>query len=730
MKALDLPLTDPVLIFTILLFIILLTPILLNRLKIPHLIGMIIAGAVVGPNGLGLLHRDSAIVLFGTVGLLYIMFLAGLEIEIADFKKNSRRSLIFGFYTFSIPMILGTTIGHYWLNMPVVSAVLLASMFASHTLIAYPIISGFGITRNQAAVVAIGGTMITDTLALLVLAAIVGIKTGTIAEGFWLKMGFSLFAIGAAIIMLFPVIGRWFFKRFDHNISQFNFVLAMVFLASFMVELAGVEPIIGAFLAGLALNRLIPRVSALMNRIEFVGNALFIPFFLIGVGMLIDYRAFFRDFRTLNVALTMTITATTAKYLAAWLTQKTFRYSADERRLIFGLSNAQAAATLAAVLVGYNVILGKTPEGAVIRLLDDSILNGTILMILATCTIASFSAQKGAENIALSGQLDSHHPGNTNDERILIPIGNRENAAELINLSVTVRSKHSHSGLYALTVINQSSSDELHEKEAQELLDLAQKAAAATDTSLKRLLRYDLSVINAINGIARQHRITDIILGLHRQKSITDSFLGHLTEGILNSCNLTTMIYRPRQPLSTIKRDVIIVPAMAEREIGFPFWVSKIWNIGRNTGSKLVFHANERTCEYLHEIHRKFPIEAEFYTFDDWEDFLILSRDIRADDNLIIVLSRRNGLSYDHGMEKIPHYLNKYFVNNNFMLVYPMQIGFAHSNEFDMTSPTFLEPLMDNFSRLDELGRTVVKLFRKIDRKSSQNNPHKRGPKE
>ncbi|MDD3147507.1 MAG: cation:proton antiporter, partial [Candidatus Riflebacteria bacterium] len=526
--------------------------------------------------------------------------------------------------------------------------------------------------------------------------------------------------IGAAIIFLFPVIGRWFFKRFDNHISHFNFVLAMIFLASYLVELAGVEPIIGAFLAGLALNRLIPRVSALMNRIEFVGNALFIPFFLIGVGMLIDYQAFFRDFKTLNVALTMTLVATLAKYIAAWLTQKTFSFSDDERRLIFGLSNAQAAATLAAVLVGYNVILGKSPDGELIRLLDESILNGTILMILATCTIASFSAQKGAESIALSGQLESQPPEGGPEERILIPLGNAENTVELVNLSVTIKSKHSHSGLFALTVINQTSSDELHEKDAQEILDLAKKAAAATDTSLKRLLRYDLSVINAIHGITRQHRITDIILGLHHQKNLTDTFLGHLTEGVLSSCNVTTMIYRPKQPLSTIKRDVIIVPAFAEREIGFPFWVSKIWNIGRNTGSKLVFHANARTCEYLGEIHRKFPIEAEFHEFDDWSDFLILARDIRADDNLIIVLSRHNALSYDPGMEKIPHYLNKYFVHNNFILIYPMQIGTAAGNsDFDMSSPSFLEPLMDNFTRLDELGKTVVKLFRKFDRTSA-----------
>lgn len=717
MSELALPLQNPVLIFSLLLFIILGTPILLNRLKIPHLIGMIIAGAVIGPYGLNLMLRDSSIVLFGTVGLLYIMFLAGLEIDLADFRKNSGRSLIFGLYTFSIPMLLGSLAGIYYLGFSLPTAVLLASMFASHTLIAYPLISSIGVAKNRAVTITIGGTMITDTLALMVLAAVVGVKTGHISEGFWLKMGLSFFLISLAIVLIFPVIGRWFFKRYSNHISQYNFVLAMVFLASFLVELAGVEPIIGAFLAGLALNRLIPRMSALMNRIEFVGNALFIPFFLIGVGMLIDYRAFFQDTATIKVAITMCVIATVSKYLAAWLTQKTFGFSGDERRLIFGLSNAQAAATLAAVLVGYNVILGQTPAGEPIRLLNESILNGTILMILVTCTIASFSAQKGAENIALNENLEEKSSRATTEERILIPIGYLETAEELVNLSVTVKSKVNTAGLFALTVIDHTSSDEIAERDANKILDLAKKAAAATDTKLKRLLRYDLNIVNAITGIVRQHRITDLILGLHHQKNISESFLGNVTEGILARCNATTMIYRPVQPLSTVKRDIIIVPENAEREIGFPFWMTKIWNIGRNTGSKLVFYAPPNTNEYLKEIHRRFPIEAEFIEFDEWDDFLILSRDFKPDDNLIIILSRKGHLSYNSNMDKIPQYLNKYFTRNNFILVYPMQLRVGFNSDFDFNNPTFLEPIMENFERLDELGRTVVKLFRKLDRR-------------
>jgi len=613
-------------------------------------------------------------------------------------------------------MFMGIIAGYYYLDLSLPTSVLLASMFASHTLIAYPIISGLGVSQNRAVTVAIGGTMITDTLALLVLAAVVGMKTGNITDGFWLRMAMSLISVSAVIVFLFPVISRWFFKNHDNHISQYNFVLAMVFLASFLVEIAGVEPIIGAFLAGLAFNRLIPRFSPLMNRIEFVGNALFIPFFLIGVGMLIDYRAFFKDLETINVAITMTVVATFSKYAAAFLTQKTFGYTDDERRLIFGLSNAQAAATLAAVLVGYNIVLGTGPDGQPIRLLSDSILNGTILMILVTCTIASFSAQKGAENIALNESLSTEPDRPAAEERILIPIGYLENAEELVNLAVTIKSKKNTSGLFALTVIDHSNSEEIEEKEARKILDAAKKAAAATDTYLKRLLRYDLNIVNAINGIARQHKITDLIMGLHHQTSLSDTFLGNLTEGVLSRCNNTTMIYRSHQPLSTIKRDVIIVPANAEKEIGFPFWLTKIWNIGRNTGSKLVFYANSKTSKYLKAIHKKFPIEAEFNLFGDWEDFLILSREIKKDDNIIIVLSRKNHLSHNRWMDKIPDYLNRYFQENNFILVYPMQLKHSPNGEYDMTNPSFLQPVMENFERLDELGRTVVKLFRKIEK--------------
>lgn len=704
-----LPLANPVLKFLVILVIILFAPILLNKIKIPHLLGLIIAGAVIGPNGINLMERDSSIILSGTAGLLYIMFLAGLEIDLADFKRNSNKSLVFGLYTFIIPMVLGTLTGLYVLDFTWPTSILLASMFASHTLIAYPLISKLGVVKNRAVNITVGGTLITDTLALLVLAVIVGMTTGVVNAQFWIRLSVSIVVFGAIVMFIFPIIGRWFLKRYDDNVSQYIFVLVMVYLGAVLAEMAGIEAIIGAFLSGLALNRLIPHTSPLMNRIDFVGNAIFIPFFLIGVGMLVDYRVFFKDLETIKVAAVMIFIATLAKFLAAWLTQKTYKFSADERRLIFGLSNAQAAATLAAVLVGYNIILGETEAGVPIRLLNESVLNGTILMILFTCTIASFVAQKGAKNIALLEATNASVEDDDNKEKILIPLSNLDTTDELINLGVTIKSKNKNDGLFALSIVDNNAMDGTSDKRAKKILSKASVSASATDNIVHELLRYDLNIVNGITSVAREHKITDLILGIHKNKGISDSFLGNLTEGILTKCNTTTLIYKPAQPLSTIKKHIIIVPENAEREIGFPFWLIKVWNIGRNSGAKLLFYATADTLKFIQEIQLKHPIECDFHEFNDWNDFLILARNLHQNDNLIVVLSRKDKISYHSNMTKIPAYLNNYFQNTSYVLIYPLQSGVSDSSKIDLKNPTFIEPL----EKLDEIGKTIAKIFKR-----------------
>lgn len=690
---LALPLSNPVLKFLVILIIILFAPIILNRFKIPHILGLIIAGAVIGPNGFNLLLRDSSIILSGTAGLLYIMFLAGLEIDLAEFKKNSGKSLLFGMLTFLIPMALGTIAGYWLLELSVMSSVLLASMFASHTLIAYPILSKLGVTKNRAVNISVGGTMITDTLALLVLAVIVGMNAGVVDTAFWTRLSVSMVLFGLTVVFVFPVIARWFLKRFDDSVSQYIFVLVMVFLGAVLAELSGIEAIVGAFLSGLALNRLIPSTSSLMNRIEFVGNAVFIPFFLIGVGMLVDYKAFFKDFETIKVAAVMTVVATVAKYAAAWLTQKSLGFSADERRIIFGLSNAQAAATLAAVLVGFNV-----------GLLDETILNGTIVMILITCTIASLEAQKGGKNISLKETAIPEEEDLEKRERILIPVSNPETIEELISMSSILKSKENKKGIYALNIVENDDTD--NSSHGKRLLEKAEVSAAAADISLNTLSRYDINTANGIVGVVKEHNITDLVLGLHQNKRITESYLGKITDSVLSRCNTTTFIYKPLQPVATIKRHIVVIPQNAEKEFGFPFWLSKVWNIPKNTGAKLVFYANEKTTEYIKKIQHKHPIEADFRIFDDWDDFLIISRDVKSDDNLLIILSKINQVSYHPNMINLPSYLNKYFQNNSFIIVYPVQ---HVADETDPNNPSLVEP----FERLDEIGKNIIRLFRR-----------------
>lgn len=707
--TLELPITNPVVKFLLILLIILLAPILLNRFKIPPLLGLIIAGAIVGPKGFVLMERDSGIILSGTAGLLYIMFLAGLEIDLQDFRKNRNKSLVFGMYTFLIPMILGIISGLFILKLTLISSVLLASMFASHTLIAYPLISKLGIGKNRAVNITVGGTLITDTLALLVLAVIIGSVHGQVNAAFWLKLFLSLMAFALIIIFGFPKLGRWFFKKYSDNSSQYIFVLVLVFLGASLAELAGIEAIIGSFLVGLAINSLIPRTSPLMNRIEFVGNSIFIPFFLISVGMLVDFKVFIESWETVWVAFVMTSVAILAKWLAAFATQKTYAFSINERRIIFGLSNAQAAATLAAVIIGYNTIIGNTESGEPIRLLSESILNGTIVMILITCTIASFEAQKGAKNLLLSEVQKDENSEKEIPERILIPMRNEETSVELIKLSVLFQSPKKKSSMYGLSILNPEDMDSAAEMKAQKVLNKASQIAASTDHALIELLRYDSNVEHGITGIIHENKITDLVLGLHEKQGVNDSFLGNLTERILSKSNTTTFIYKSHQPFETHKRHLILVPPNAEKELGFPFWVVKIWNIARNTGARIVFYVAAETQEYLEEILINHPIRVDFRKFPDWEEVFNLNIHLKPDDNLIMVLSRKGAVSYHPKLEEVPQLIHFWLKQNSFILIYPNQPKDNGRSITDIMHGSMIGPI----ERFDLIKKVLDNLLKK-----------------
>ena len=668
----NLPITDPTWIFLLVLLIILFAPMVLGRLRIPHIIGMILAGVVIGEHGFNILARDCSFELFGKVGLYYIMFLAGLEMNMGDFKKNRGKAVVLGLLAFVIPMALGFITNMTVLKYGFITSVLLASMYASHTLVAYPIVIRYGVSRHRSVSIAVGGTAVTDTLTLLVLAVIGGLFKGESSEMFWLWLVVKVIFLGFLIIFFFPRIGRWFFRKYDDNVMQFIFVLAMVFLGAGLMEFVGMEGILGAFLAGLVLNRLIPHVSPLMNHLEFVGNALFIPYFLIGVGMLIDIKILFGHGDALKVAVVMTTVALASKWIASWLTQKIYKMKAIERELMFGLSNAQAAATLAAVLVGYNIIL---PSGE--RLLNEDVLNGTIVLILFTCIISSFATERAARKLAMNeAQLDAEDKKNI-PEKILIPVANPETIEELINLSLVIRDSKQRNNLMALNVINDNSSSEQLESRGKRNLERAAMIAASADVSLTQISRYDLNIASGIIHTAKEYEVTDVIIGLHRKVNIVDSFFGNLADSLLKGLHREVMIAKFLMPVNTLRRIIIAVPPKAEYEAGFQKWVGHFCRMASILGCRAHFFANEQTLGYLQQlVKNKYGLTmTDFSHLDDWDDLLLLTGQVNYDHLLVIISARRGSISYDTAFEKLPAQLGKYFSNNSLIILYPDQLG-------------------------------------------------------
>ena len=693
-----LPIENPVLIFFIVLVIILFAPILLNRIRVPHIIGLIIAGVIIGPNGLNLLARDSSFEIFGNVGILYLMFLAGLEIDMHDFKKSKKDGIIFGLYTFLIPMILGTAISYYTLHLNLMTSILLASMYASHTLIAYPIISRYGISRSRAVPITIAGTIFTVLGALIILAVISGMVRGDLTEFFWLRLSVNITIYSIAILYIYPRLTRWFFKTYNDNVTQFIFILALVFLASYMAQVIGLEAILGAFFAGIVLNRFIPNVSPLMNRLEFVGNALFIPYFLIGVGMLIDLRVIFKSTETIIVAVNMSVVATICKWLAAWLTQKTCHMTKSDRQLIFGLSNAQAAATLAAVIIGHDI-----------GLFNEEILNGTIVMILVTCIISTLVTEKAARRIVI--EIQNNEPASykspIQNEQILIPVANPDTIENLINLALLLKSPQKKSALYALHVTDD---DKKSNFLSQAVLEYAGKVASSADTKLIPIARYDMNITSGIIHTMKEKNITEVVLGLHHKANIVDTFFGAKIESLLKSTNKMILISKCINPINTVTRIVIAVPRKAEYETGFARWIDRVANMAKQIGCRAIFYAYAETIPYLKARLRagRYNIRNEFEILESWDDILLLANVVLDDDLFIVVSARPTSVSFNSEADNIPSFLSKYFANNNLIVLYPEQFGTA-----EPTPVSFMEPLShDMLNHSEILG--LEKIFRQL----------------
>ncbi len=663
----ELPLSNPVLVFALILLIILVSPILLRRVNIPGIIVLIISGIIIGPYGAGLLEQNTAINLFSTIGLLYIMFIAGLELDMNQFKVNRNKSFLFGFFTFALPLAIGFPVCFYLLGYDFNASFLTASMFATHTLLTYPIVSKLGVSKNEAVAITVGGTILTDTAVLIILAVIMGnAQEGGLTADFWIRLIISLTIFCAIMFLVVPKIARWFFTRMEkEKHSHYIFVLTVVFLSAFLAELAGVEDIIGAFLAGLALNRLIPHSSALMNRIEFMGNSLFIPFFLISVGMLVDVSVIFSGYMAIVVALTLSIVAISGKWLASFFTQLAFKYTSSQRKVIFGLSSGHAAATLAVIIVGYNA-----------EIIDENILNGTIILILVTSVVATLATENAAKKMVAESKETNPEEikksENYKMETILLPLANITNLEKLLEFAILIKDKSSENPVSILSVVPNDEQAELNIAQAKTRLEDFVKQASATETNVNVTATIDHDIAS---GISRKSKelIADVIVMGWPTSSGKNEVIGEKMASIINKTSKTVFLCESEKPWATHEKIVLAAPPRSEEMEGFELWVKKLIKMAEELSVPIIVNCTSETQAAIETLIDTLNLRAPFtfYTFSHWEDFLIIAKDIEPEDLVMLITARKDSVAYQPILDDIPRKMEIYFKENTKILVFP-----------------------------------------------------------
>lgn len=695
------PITDPTLIFFVVMLIILFAPIIMGKLRIPHIIGMVLAGVLIGKYGLNILVRDDSFELFGKVGIYYIMFLAGLEMDMEGLKKNAKRVGIFGILSFVIPFALTYFTSISYLDYSPMSALLLACVMSSCTLIAYPIVGRYGLQRKKVVTISVGASMLSLLLALVMLAVLEGAFYGNAADPLFWTTFIVKFIIYCILVAAFiRRTTRWFLRRYSDAVMQFTFVMSLLFLSAALAGLVGLEGIFGAFYAGLILNRFIPTVSPLMNRIEFTGNALFIPYFLIGVGMLINIGVLFEGGNILLVIAIMVIFGTLGKAIAAYVSCLAFRMPWSSGHMMFGLTSAHAAGAIAMVMVGMNM---ESAAGSGVYLMDNTALNGVVMMILFTCIISTLVTEYASKRIVLHEKVNHIvDKKEGDDEKILIPVKYPETCDTLINLAILMRNRSLNRGLVALNVVYDDDNAEYNQKQGRELLSHITSTATAADVRIQTQVRLATNIANGIKHAFKEFDASEIIMGLHIHQEITTRFWGQFAQSLFNGLNRQIIIARCIQPLPTLRRLQVAVPSRAEFEPGFYRWLERLARLAGNLDCRIIFHGRDESLTAIHDylFAKHTSVRAEFTTMTHWNHLPTLATQISDEDMFVVVTARQGTISYKSAMERLPDELTSHFHGKNTMIIFPDQYGKADLMTFTTTQHTEQSSAYDMLRRL------------------------------
>ena len=678
------PITSPTLIFFVVLLIVLLAPIVMGKLRIPHIIGMVLAGIVIGKYGLNILERDSSFELFGKVGLLYIMFLAGLEMDLESVKKNSGKIIIFGLLTCVTPLLITYFMAIWLLNYSSTAAFLLGCIMASNTLIAYPIISRYGLARNSSVMISVGASMLSLFIALMMLAALAASYNEEAGLSFWMLFIVKFCVMCAGCVWLIPRLTRYFLRRYSDAIMQFIFVLAVMFLSASLAEAIGIEGIVGAFLSGLILNRYIPHVSPLMNRIEFIGNAVFIPYFLIGVGMLINVRTLFDGPHMLWIVFLIAFFGTFGKAVAAYLSSWLLRMPKTAGNMMFGLTCAHAAGAIAMVMVGMRLEIAPGQY-----LVTDEMLNGVVIMILITCIISTMMTDRASQQIILKEKVHlKMNEWRKDDEKILLCVKYPEIAPQQLELAIMMRNQKQNRELVALNVVYDDLQAATNREQGLRLLEQLQQRASASDVRMQTQVRLATNIANGIKHSFREFGCSEIIMGMHVHTDANPKFWGEFLQSLYNGLNRQIVLTRFVQPLNTLRRIQVAVPSRAEFEPGFRRWLERLARMAGNLDCRIQFHGRNESMELIREYinNHHASVRAEYTYMDHWNALPKLAENIREDHMFVVITARKGTISYKNALERLPNELMQHFSGKNLMIIFPDQYGQAKEESMTFTA--------------------------------------------
>ena len=696
------PITDPTLIFFVVMLIILFAPIVMGKLRIPHIIGMVLAGVAVGQYGLNILVRDDSFELFGKVGLYYIMFLASLEMDIEGVRRNKGRFGVFGLLTFAVPSIMTYVACITVLHYSVLASLLLGCIMASNTLIAYPIVGRYGLQRKPSVTLSVGSSMISLLMALVSLAAIVASYGGNTGVMFWLWFVGKFVGYCLLMALLIPRLARWFLRRYSDAVMQFIFVMSMLFMSAALSEAVGLEGIFGAFVAGLILNRFIPHVSPLMNRIEFIGNALFIPYFLIGVGMLINLRLLFAGGGIVGVVIMIVVFGTVGKAVAAYLAGWLFRLPVSSGNMMFGLTSAHAAGAIAMLMVGMKM---EVEPG--VPLVTDDMLNGVVIMILFTCIISTIVTERAAQQITLRDkEMPEDSTANESEEKVLIPMRYPEYAQRLVNLAMMMRSPKNSTQMVGLNVVYDDDDMPRKQEQGQRLLERMTQYAAAADIHMQTQVRVAANIANGIRHAYKEFRATEILIGMHMHPEVSQKFWGEFHQSLFNGLNSQIIMARLTQPLATIRRIQVAVPSRAQFEPGFYRWLERLCRLGSNLECHTEFFGREDVLPLIENyvLSRHHDMRVSYTRMAHWAEMPSLAASISADNLFVVVTARKGTVSYKNALEFLPDEITRHFSGSNIMIIFPDQHGDA------MDEMTFAQPQhTEEHSAYEAIGKWIKK---------------------